>query len=50
MADLYAKIIYPSIFNKEYIPMSEYGMEDEIEAEKDEPLDSDEDTLDISNQ
>ena len=51
MPDLYAKIIYPAIFEKEYVPMAEYGMEDEIEVQQseEEPLDSEEDTLDISN-
>ena len=51
MPDLYSKVIYPAIFEKEYNPMSEYNMEDEIELERadEEPLDSDEDTIDISN-
>ena len=51
MPDLYAKIIYPAIFEKEYEPMSEYGMEDEIEVKQadEEPLDSEKDTIDISN-
>ena len=54
MPDLYSKIIYPAIFEKEYIPMSEYGMEDdEIEVKPDEEpeseLDSEEDTIDTSN-
>lgn len=51
MPDLYAKIIYPAIFEKEYEPMSEYGMEDEIEIKQDEeePLEDDKDTIDTAN-
>ena len=51
MPDLYAKVIYPSIFEKEYVPMSQYGMEDEIETQQaeEEPLETDDDTLDVSN-
>jgi len=51
MPDLYAKIIYPAIFEKEYVPMSEYGMEDEIKIEKseEEPLSDDEETIDVTN-
>lgn len=51
MPDMYAKIIYPALFNKEYIPMSEYDKEDEIEIQQaeEEPLDSDEETIDVSN-
>lgn len=52
MPDLYAKVIYPAIFEKEYVPMSEYGMEDEIEVKQNDTeseLDSEEDTIDTSN-
>lgn len=51
MPDLYAKIIYPAIFEKEYVPMSEYGKEDEIEIKQseEEPLETDTDTIDTAN-
>lgn len=51
MPDLYAKIIYPAIFEKEYVPMAEYGKEDDIVIQQtdQEPLDDKEDTIDISN-
>lgn len=51
MPDLYAKIIYPALFKKKYEPMSQYDMEDEIAAQQaeEEPLDTEKDTVDISN-
>ena len=51
MPDLYAKIIYPALFDKKYEPMSQYDMEDEIAAQQaeEEPLDTEKDTVDISN-
>ena len=50
MPDLYANVIYPSIFEKEYIPMSEYSTgEEEVEAEPEDELETDSDTIDTSN-
>ena len=51
MPDLYAKVIYPSIFEKEYIPMSEYSTGEEGISQDEEPgeLKTDKDELDITN-
>ncbi len=60
MSSLYQKVIYPAIFDREYIPPepddtendfidTETNIEDEPEDSFDDNLDTDEDTIDTSN-